>query len=133
MLITKVVLENYGVFRNKNEIDLSCTQDKPVILFGGTNGAGKTTLFESIMLCLYGMTFFEKRISRKEYEKLLAHKIHRYLGTPVSADSTSISIEFKFFHQGKVDHYSVTRRWSDDDGNINENLSVKKMKNHLIR
>jgi len=86
MLLTKVTLNNYGVYRDKNEFNFECTQEKPIILCGGTNGAGKTTLFESIMLCLYGISFFDKRITRKEYEKYLGMKIHRYLGTPVSAD-----------------------------------------------
>ena len=52
MLLTKVTLSNYGVYRDKNEFDFRCDLEKPVILCGGTNGAGKTTLFESILLCL---------------------------------------------------------------------------------
>ncbi len=126
MLLTKVILENYGVFRDRKIFDFSCTEEKPIVLFGGTNGSGKTTLFESIMLCLYGNSFFEKKISRKEYEKFLARKIHRYLGTPVSAESTSITVDFEFYHQGKVDLYSVTRTWSNDDGKVIEQLEVKK-------
>jgi DNA sulfur modification protein DndD len=45
MLLTKVTLSNYGVYRDKNEFDFRCDLDKPVILCGGANGAGKTTLF----------------------------------------------------------------------------------------
>ena len=126
MLLTKVTLNNYGVFRDKNEFNFECTQEKPIILCGGTNGAGKTTLFESIMLCLYGISFFDKRITRKEYEKYLGMKIHRYLGTPVSADHASIIVEFKFFHNGKVDDYSLERTWRNEDGKIIEDLIVKK-------
>jgi len=126
MLLTKVILKNYGVFRDEKIFDFSCNQEKPIILFGGTNGAGKTTLFESIMLCLYGISFFEKKISKKEYEKFLARKIHRFLGTPVSADFASITVEFQFFHQGRVDLYSVNRMWSNDDGQVNETLIITK-------
>jgi len=126
MLLTKVILKNYGVFRDEKTFDFSCNQEKPIILFGGTNGAGKTTLFESILLCLYGISFFEKKISKKEYEKFLARKIHRFLGTPVSADFASITVEFQFFHQGKVDLYSVDRMWSNDDGQVNETLTITK-------
>lgn len=125
MLLTKVTLENYGVFQDRNEFDFTCTDEKPIILVGGRNGSGKTTLFESIMLCLYGPAFFEKKILRKDYEKFLSLRIHRYLGTPVSADSTSITVEFKFFHQGKVALYSVTRRWRNEDGKIIEDFNVK--------
>lgn len=125
MLLTKVTLENYGVFRNKNEFDFTCTNKKPIILIGGRNGAGKTTLFESVILCLYGQSFFEKKISNKDYEKFLSNKIHRYLGTRATADSTSVTVEFKFFHQETVDLYSITRDWHSEDGKIVEKFSVK--------
>lgn len=131
MLITKVILNNYGVFRDEQTFDFTCTEEKPIILLGGNNGSGKTTLFESVMLCLYGSSFLEKKISRKEYERFLARKIHRYLGTPVSADYALITIEFKFHHQGKVDHYAVTRMWNNGNGKINETLSVKRNGEHL--
>ena len=126
MLLTKVTLKNYGVYRDKNEFNFSCSQEKPIILCGGTNGSGKTTLFESIMLCLYGISFFDKRTTRKQYEKFLGMKIHRFLGTPVSADQASIIVEFKFFHNGRVDDYSVERTWQNDDGKIIEELIVRK-------
>ena len=126
MHLTKVTLKNYGVYRDKIEFDLTTTDDKPIILIGGTNGAGKTTLFESILVGFYGQSFFNKKTTRKEYEQFLANKIHRYLGTTVSADSTSIIIDFKFFHNGKVDDYTVDRTWKNDDGRIIEELKIKK-------
>ena len=50
MILTKVILKNYGVYRDENEFDFTCTTEKPIVLIGGTNGAGKTTLFEAIIL-----------------------------------------------------------------------------------
>ncbi|MCJ8307372.1 MAG: DNA sulfur modification protein DndD [Nitrosopumilus sp.] len=126
MHLTKVTLKNYGVYRDKIEFDLTTTPDKPVILIGGTNGAGKTTLFESILIGFYGPSFFNKKTTRKEYDKCLANKIHRYLGTKTSADSTSIIIDFKFFHNGMVDDYTVDRTWKNEDGRIMEELKIKK-------
>jgi len=125
MHLTKVTLKNYGVFRDKVEFDLTTTHDKPVVLIGGTNGAGKTTLFESILIGFYGQSYF-KKTTRKDYERFLANKIHRYLGTTASADSTSIVIDFKFYHNGVVDDYTVDRTWHNDDGRINEELKIKK-------
>ena len=49
MLLTKVTLSNYGVYRDKNEFNFRCDLEKPVILCGGANGAGKTTLLR--LLC----------------------------------------------------------------------------------
>lgn len=126
MHLTKVTLKNYGVYRDKIEFDLSTTYDKPVVLIGGTNGAGKTTLFESILIGFYGQSYFDKKTTRKEYERFLANKIHRYLGTTASADSTSIIIDFKFYHNGVIDDYTVDRTWHNDDGRIIEELKIKK-------
>ena len=126
MYLTKVTLKNYGVYRDKTEFDLTTTPDKPVILIGGTNGAGKTTLFESILVGFFGASFFNKKTTKKEYDKFLANKIHRFLGTTASADSTSIIIDFKYFHNGDVDDYTVDRTWRNEDGRIIEELKIKK-------
>ena len=131
MHLTKVTLKNYGVYRDKIEFDLTTTPEKPVILIGGTNGAGKTTLFESILLGFYGQSYFDKKTTRKEYEKFLGNKVHRYLGTTSAADSTSIVVDFKFYHNGEVDDYTVDRTWYDDDGRLIEQLKIKKNNKRL--
>jgi len=127
MLLTKVTLSNYGVYRDKNEFNFRCDLEKPVILCGGANGAGKTTLFESILLCLYGISSFDKKQTQKQYHEFLGRKIHRFLGTPVSATEASITVEFQFAHQGKVDEYKVHRMWENDDGKIREKLTISKL------
>ena len=131
MHLTKVTLKNYGVYRDKVEFDLTTTPEKPVILIGGTNGAGKTTLFESILIGLYGQSYFDKKTTRKEYEKFLGNKVHRYLGTMSAADSTSIIVNFKFYHNGEIDDYTVDRTWHDNDGRLIEQLKIKKNNERL--
>ena len=131
MHLTKVTLKNYGVYRDKIEFDLTTTPEKPVILIGGTNGAGKTTLFESILIGFYGQSYFDKKTTRKEYEKFLGNKVHRYLGTATAADSTSIVVNFKFYHNGMVDDYTVDRTWYDNDGRLTEELKIKKNNKRL--
>ena len=131
MHLTKVTLKNYGVYRDKVEFDLTTTPDKPIILIGGTNGAGKTTLFESILIGFYGQSYFDKKTTRKEYEKFLGNKVHRYLGTTAAADSTSIIVDFKFYHNGIVDNYTVDRTWHDNDGRLIEQLKIKKNNKRL--
>ena len=118
MLLTKIILKDFGVYSGVNEFDFSCDDGKPIILIGGTNGAGKTTLFDSVMLCLYGMSSFGKKTTRITYEKFLKQKIHRYLGAPVSADHASIIVQFKFFHNNEISEYQVNRTWRNDDGKI---------------
>ena len=126
MIVTKVVLQDYGVYRGRNEFDFTCTEKKPIVLIGGTNGAGKTTLFESIMLCLYGISTMGKRYTKKAYNKFLAQKIHRYLKSATPADHASITVQFKFFHNGRETEYRVERSWRKEDGVVNEQLIVKK-------
>ena len=35
MLLTKIILDNIGVYKNSNEFDLETTPQKPIILYGG--------------------------------------------------------------------------------------------------
>lgn len=131
MLLTKITLKNYGVYRDENVFDFTCTPDKPVILIGGTNGSGKTTLFEAIMIGLYGMSYFDKKATKKSYEKFLANKIHRYIGSSAFTDHASIIVDFKFFHNNKVEEYSVDRTWRNEDGKIIEKLTIRKDNENL--
>ena len=126
MLLSKVVLNDFGVYRGRNEFDFQTTKGKPIILIGGTNGAGKTTLFESVMLCLYGQDSFEKKTSQRQYHQKIARTIHRFLGTKKSADEASIIVEFQFAHAGKTFEYQVMRMWQNNQGEIDETLSIKK-------
>ena len=126
MILTKVILQDYGVYRGKNEFDFTCTDERPVVLIGGTNGAGKTTLFESIMLGLYGISMTDKRTTQKAYHKFLARKIHRYLKSSTSADFASITIQFKFFHGGKEVEYRINRTWAGSENDIKEQLIINK-------
>lgn len=126
MLLTKVVLNDLGVYRGRNEFDFKTTQEKPVILIGGTNGAGKTTLFESVMLCLYGQDSFEEKKNKTQYQEIIGRSIHRYLGTKKSAEEASVVIEFQFSHEGKIDDFQVIRMWQNNNGRIDETLTIKK-------
>ena len=126
MLLTKIVLNDFGVYRGRNEFDLKTTKDKPIILIGGTNGAGKTTLFESVMLCLYGQNSFDTKISQKQYHNKILRSIHRILGTKKAADSASLSVEFQYAHAGKILEYKVFRMWQNNDGSIDETLTIEK-------
>jgi DNA sulfur modification protein DndD len=128
MLLTKVTLNDFGVYRGRNEFDLKTTKDKPIILIGGTNGAGKTTLFESVMLCLYGQNSFDTKISQKQYHNKILRSIHRILGTKKAADSASLSVEFQYAHAGKILEYKVFRMWQNNDGSIDETLTIEKRK-----
>ena len=126
MLLTKITINDFGVYRGRNEFNFKTTPDKPIILCGGGNGAGKTTLFESIMTCLYGKESLEKKTTQKQYEQVILRSIHRFLGTKKSADEASIIIEFQFAHEGKISEYQVMRMWQNNDGRVDEKFTIKK-------
>ena len=132
MILTGVVLTDYGVYRGRNEIDLSCPPDRPVVLIGGRNGAGKTTLFEAVRLCLYGEAALGggaagRRGGRRAYEEFLARRVHRDGGGRPSAEGASVSVTFRFFQGGRESEYEVTRSWSaggEGIGGVGERLEV---------
>lgn len=144
MILTGVALTDYGVYRGRNEIDLSCTADRPVVLIGGLNGAGKTTLFEAVRLCLYGAggaaavpggtgrrraggSAGGGKGDREAYEEMLSRRVHRNGRGEAGGGRTSVSVAFRFFHAGREEEYSVTRSWraaSGGEGGVDERLEV---------
>ena len=132
MLLEKITLQNFGIYKDENVFNLTSTKEKPIILCGGKNGGGKTTLFDSVMLCLYGANSFEKRISKKEYDEILGRKIHK---NGEKQANTSVKIEFLYNHYDRkekieknnyIQKYTVTRSWKKIDSEIIEKFTVEK-------
>src|SRR5690349_670867 len=115
MIITRLTVENFGVFRGKLNLDLRPLRDAvndaaPVILFGGKNGAGKTTLLEAVRLCFYGRTALGNRVRQVDYKSYLQERIHRPVdGTLLH--SATVEIGFEYIHAGVLSVYDATRTW----------------------
>ena len=135
MILTKVVLTDYGLYRGRNEIDLSCADGRPVVLVGGRNGAGKTTLFEAVRLCLYGAASLgagrrgggRGRRGGEKYEEFLARRVHRDGSGRAAEGRASVSVSFRFHHMGRESEYMVTRSWSAEgagEEGVDERLEV---------
>jgi DNA sulfur modification protein DndD len=124
MKLTKLVINDFGPYRGRNEFQLSTSQESPIILFGGSNGAGKTTLFRGIQICLHGRSALGRRVSESDYKEHIRGKLHEY--SDHSADEASIRLEFEYAYMGEVDHYSVERSWRDRGKSIVENLEVRR-------
>ena len=61
MKITKIVLENYRQYANRQEIKFDVEEtNKNVTIIIGENGEGKTNLLNAISWCLYGEEFRKK-------------------------------------------------------------------------
>lgn len=114
MLLRRLVLEDFGLYRGVQEIDLTPRHRRgrtlPVVLFGGKNGAGKSTIFEAILLCLYGRAAIGERVRQNDYLEYLFQRMHR---SPFGLGSTraSVTVEFDFVQAGKPHVYQVTRSW----------------------
>ena len=131
MLLRRLILENYGLFRGRHEFDLAPRvkyhERRPIILFGGKNGAGKTTLLEAIRLVLYGRLTLGDRVRQVDYTSFLRGRIHRGRSTVVKPQGATIAVEFDHVHRGDRDRYLVERSWrltGNDD--IAETLAVHK-------
>ena len=123
MLITKLTLNNFRVFRGVHEIDLrpapaqlnavgqETTLAKPIILFGGLNGAGKTSILTAVRLALFGRQSFSHTLSNSEYVEALSELIHKGVGYGGIQDNASIELEFKYSQNGEENTYKVIRGW----------------------
>ncbi|RRJ28793.1 DNA sulfur modification protein DndD [Halocatena pleomorpha] len=124
MKFNKLVIEDFGPYRGQNELDLTTTDNSPIILFGGQNGAGKTTLFEAIRFCLHGRSALGRRVAMREYHQTVRSRLHEY--PDGKAETASVRIEFEYAHLGEKDYYSVERTWRDRGKSIVENLEMRR-------
>ena len=117
MLITKLTLNNFRVFRGVHEIDLRPTPEsfdrskQPIILFGGLNGAGKTSILSAVRLVLFGRQSFNQILTNNDYINELNELIHKGAGTISQPDSASIQLEFQYSQNGEESTYKVIRGW----------------------
>ena len=131
MRINRVVLENYGLYSGRNEIDLvpkaKGLSPRPIILIGGMNGAGKTTLLDEVRLALYGRNAVSERIAEKKYQEHLRGLVHRSRNAMVQFDYARVGVEFDFVMKGNRETYYVQRCWTLRGGNgVDETLQVYK-------
>ncbi|GGA93426.1 DNA sulfur modification protein DndD [Agarivorans gilvus] len=135
MLITKLTLNNFRVFRGVHEIDLAplppqvnargeeISFPKPIILFGGLNGAGKTSILTAVRLALFGRLAFNQAFSNNQYIEVLNELIHKGIGHGGIQDHASIELEFKYSQNGEENTYKVIRSWKQGQ---KDKLSLEK-------
>lgn len=130
MLLKRIILEDFGLFRGRNELDLTprvrSRQRRPVVLIGGKNGSGKTTVLDALRLCLYGPLALGIRVSAREYEAYLADRIHRAENTLFQRTAASVAIEFDYAQAGEVSTYFVERRWERHEKSLRTSLTVRR-------
>lgn len=124
MRLTKLVLEDVGVYGGRHELEFPTSPERPVVLYGGTNGSGKSTLFESIPLCLYGQAGAAGKATKRQYHQKIRRLFHRGRGGSAPSQESAVSLEFEYARGGGVSRYMVVRRWQNDAGRVDESLSL---------
>lgn len=126
MILTKIELNNFGSYRNRNTFEINTNDSsKKIVIIGGKNGAGKTTLFTAIELALYGHYCF----GYKNAGKLYTRKVMTYINDQAKLNDNEtayVSLDFSDSSNGDLDHFSVTRRWIWKRGEIKESFSATK-------
>lgn len=124
MIINKLVMRNFRVFRGEHTLELEPENDtgKPIILIGGLNGSGKTSILTAIRLALYGPQAFDDVYTKQGYIERLSSLVHN--GKPDAfEDFTHSFVEIVFTLQidGENHQYRVHREWHRGKG---DRLSV---------
>lgn len=100
-------LENFASYYGKHKIDLSCTEEKPVVIVIGGTGFGKTTLFDALNWALYGVRY-EEQIVKTRQRNILDYVNERALGEALAkGEFVSTSCTLYFEHESL--HYYITQ------------------------
>ena len=121
MILDKLSLHNFAIYKGEQEFDLNpLSKKKPIILIGAMNGSGKTTFLQSIDFLLYSKnsnTFKSQNLSYEGYLEKNIHKDHKN-------DGASISLNFRKQTRGKEENFKVVRMWKKSGEKIKENFYV---------
>jgi DNA sulfur modification protein DndD len=127
MILTSLTLDNFGLFRGSQTLQLAPRPTRPIVLFGGKNGAGKSTIFEAIRLCLYGQAALSNRMSREDYLHYLDSRIHSSPALLIQPTYATIALEFQYADVEALHTYKVTRSWQrHSTQKVVEHLDVKR-------
>lgn len=115
----KIGIQNLGPYRDRQTLDLSVLNHRPIVLIRALNGSGKTTLLNCLQIALYG----GKAIGNgkyAEYEQLI-RGLHRDdgQGPPL------VSLELEIGANGIHDRITVERHWSFGS-KMQEHLQVRR-------
>jgi DNA sulfur modification protein DndD len=113
MILERLTLHNFGVYRGRHVIELAPpSAQRPVILIGGLNGGGKTTFLDGLQLALYGRQAEGSNRGDLAYDEYLRRCVHRGVDPH---DGASVVVELSHVTRGKVEHLEVRRWWSAGD------------------
>lgn len=136
MIIKKVQLEDFRIYKGQNELDFFPHPEKNVFIISGENGFGKTTFLTALVWCLYGKLIVDvdEKYKREIYEaggykRYAASNLNRS-ASEVRKYSVSITLSEIFIPSIPCQEVQITRTFDLEkkedqveilvDGNPNE-------------
>ena len=122
MIIDRLILHDFGIYRGRHEIDLSpVSPEKPIVLIGARNGRGKTTMLDAINLALFGQ---RARLSNRKpnmaWDKYLRESINRR-----ATGGALVGVSFIVEDDFETRTYELTRSWEIVGKSVKEFFNVK--------
>ncbi|MBW4547993.1 MAG: DNA sulfur modification protein DndD [Symplocastrum torsivum CPER-KK1] len=125
MILTELVLQNFGPYQGQHTIDLtSPNNNQPIILFGGMNGGGKTTLMDAIRLALYGQRALCSTRGKLSYSDFLKECVNRQ----TDDEPTTIELTFQqtLNNAPQPTQFRIHRTWNRQPKNGRDTLNILK-------
>ena len=125
MRLTKIAIENFGIYNGLNTFEFPYSTEKKVSLIIGKNGAGKTTFLNAVKTCFFGSMILKNRTITKSYEEFILNKLNinalKDITSNYSIEASFISNLHKFDGE-----YIINRSWSFETGKLDELIIVQR-------
>jgi DNA sulfur modification protein DndD len=124
IILTELVLQNFGPYRGLHTINLtSPSNEQPILLVGGMNGGGKTTLMDAIRLALYGQRALCSTRGNLSYSEFLSQCVNRQTDEP-----TRIELAFQqtLNNAPQPTEFRIHRTWTRQPKNGHDTLKIAK-------
>lgn len=141
MLIKKIKLYNFRIYKGVNEVCFDADDEKNIHIISGYNGYGKTTFLTSLVWCLYGGQMqdvedsFRRRIREVGgYSKFLEGCLNRAAASELD-DTYSVSILFSSLRiSGLIaNEVEVKRSFTVGDKSDQLEIYIDGQKNELVQ
>jgi len=118
MHFERLQFQNFASYYGEHTLDLSCNQEKPVVVIIGGTGYGKTSIFDALNWALYGKEYENELGSKREKE--MSDYFNEYaLNEAFSkGDKVEMAATLYFEHDGA--HYYITQSITAEPVQISE-------------